>query len=673
MKHRKWTRIFALVMSLALVFSAVSASRTALETQIEFDVPEIEAADSANYIAEGEILKDPAFKETVKKVNEVLQNTTENIIGEKQLAAEVADVEMTVEENAVVGGVEYDLKSLSGIIKALIRAKNNNERKYIGLSILENIFTGLLGAISDMIDPPADVLDKDEFESTDFYAGTQTFLDTPAKDAKWSLGYAQASLVPDDINSRNYYLGGYLMQQLGGNKVEDVIDDMKVRVIAMNDNSGRGTVIFATIDCIGISNKDIRTIRNKLADYAKEHNVVSINVFSTHSHSSIDTQGLWNPLLPTMLNNGYVKRTGKGEMQTGTDEKFMKLLTTRTANAMKAACEDLETGILKYSEYDATHYYADDRPSADNVKSVVGRLGRFVFTPDSGTTPTIIVNGGAHPSITGLKTDESSGRELSADYVATMEEVINAAGYDFMFFNGAISGIYPERGLSGDGVEITHRYEIAQRYGYELGLHVLYMTKSEAEIARDAFATEALNKYLPADYSETGKGSLWYKGKTACEETEVTPILNIKAKEILIRVTNPLFTAVGKIGLTNSNMVTDVNGTYYYVSEIAYLEIGEKKVAMLPGEVSPDLFTGKGGYTAEGSVTQNQYAYPTFPEIAGDENLLVFGLANDAIGYIVPDNDYCNCIINYQELISLGETVASTLSVEFTELIDSVK
>ena len=672
MKHRKWTKVLAFVMSLALVFSAISVTSSLLDEPIELDVPEIETADSASYIKKkSELLADSDFQKTLKNLNEVIKSKTEVIEEEKDTVAQTVEIETTVGENAVVGGIEYDLKSLKGIVKALINAKNNLERKYVGLSILENIFTGLLGTISDMIKAPEGVEDKDDFAVGDFYSGTQTFLDTPAQNARWSLGYAQASLVPDDINSRNYYLGGYLMQQLGGNKVEDVIDDMKVRVIAMNDNSGRGTVIFATIDCIGISNKDIRTIRNKLADYAKENNIVSINVFSIHCHSSIDTQGLWNPLLPTMINNGYVKRTGKGEMKTGTDEKFMQLLTNRTANAMKAACEDMETGTLKYSEYDATNYYADDRASADDVKSVVSRLGRFVFTPDSGTESTIIVNGGAHPSITGLKTDESSGRELSADYVATMEEVINEAGFNFMFFNGAISGIYPDRELSGDGIDVKHRYQISQRYGYELGLHVLYMTKSEAEIANDAFAIEALNKYLPADY-ENG-GTLWYKGKTACAETEVAPILNIRAKEILLKVTNPLFTAVGKIGLTNSNMVTDEDGTYYYVSEIAYLEIGEKKVAMLPGEVSPDLFTGKGGYTAEGSVTQNPYPYPTFPEIAEDENLLVFGLANDAVGYIVPDNDYCNCIINYQELISLGETVASTLSVEFIELVDSVK
>ncbi len=659
MKHSKFTKALAVVMSFVLLVSAVSVSSYLFGKDDDISV-ELEKANASQYVA-------PVKDELNEKQQSVLLKAADTLVESMEKNAE----DMTVTENAVVAGKEQDLTSFTGIIKALLSVRSVLELKYIGLACLENIFVGLLGGISNVIKAPSTLLGVDEFESKDFYEGTETFLDAPAKDAKWSLGYSQASLIPDDINSRNYYLGGYLMQQLGGNKVEDIIDDMKVRIIAMNDNSGRGTVIFATIDCIGISNKDIRVIRNKLADYAKENNIVSINVFSTHSHSSIDTQGLWNPLLPTMLNNGFVKLTGKGEYKTGTDEKFMALLATRTANAMKEAVEDMEKGTLTYSEYDASGYYTDDRPSADNVKSVVERLGRFVFTPDSGTTQTIIVNGGAHPSITGLKTDKSSGRELSADYVAAMEEIINDAGYDFMFFNGAISGVYPNRGPASDGVDLPYRYQVAQRYGYELGFHVLYMTKSEAEIEKDAFAKEALDKYLPADYDK--KGTLWYKGKVACEETEVAPVLNIRCKEILIKVSNPLFTAVGKIGLTNSNMVVDDEGTFYYVSEIGYLEIGDKKVAMLPGEVSPDLFTGKGGYTAAGSVTQTEYAYPTFPEIAGDENLLVFGLANDAVGYVVPDNDYCNCIINYQELISLGSTVASTLSVAFEELIDSVK
>ena len=53
----------------------------------------------------------------------------------------------------------------------------------------------------------------------------------------------------------------------------------------------------------------------------------------------------------------------------------------------------------------------------------------------------------------------------------------------------------------------------------------------------------------------------------------------------------------------------------------------------------------------------------------------MFGLANDAIGYVIPDNDYCMSVAfdHYHELISLGETTASTLMRAFALLADACK
>ena len=46
------------------------------------------------------------------------------------------------------------------------------------------------------------------------------------------------------------------------------------------------------------------------------------------------------------------------------------------------------------------------------------------------------------------------------------------------------------------------------------------------------------------------------------------------------------------------------------------------------------------------------------------ERTVVFGLANDAIGYILPDNDYAMMLdfnAHYHELLSLGKGTASAL------------
>ena len=52
----------------------------------------------------------------------------------------------------------------------------------------------------------------------------------------------------------------------------------------------------------------------------------------------------------------------------------------------------------------------------------------------------------------------------------------------------------------------------------------------------------------------------------------------------------------------------------------------------------------------------------------------MFGLANDAIGYVVPDNDYCMGLVfnHYQETLSLGKNTASFLMKNYAQLADEV-
>ena len=83
---------------------------------------------------------------------------------------------------------------------------------------------------------------------------------------------------------------------------------------------------------------------------------------------------------------------------------------------------------------------------------------------------------------------------------------------------------------------------------------------------------------------------------------------------------------------------------------------------------------GGGSLTADGSFSGKDYGYPSIREIFGDDTIC-FGLFNDAIGYIVPDNDYSLGIVDdhYQELISLGDKTASTVTKALIEIHDEVK
>ena len=71
------------------------------------------------------------------------------------------------------------------------------------------------------------------------------------------------------------------------------------------------------------------------------------------------------------------------------------------------------------------------------------------------------------------------------------------------------------------------------------------------------------------------------------------------------------------------------------------------------------------------SVTIKSKPTPISDIIGEDKTVLVMGLCNDAIGYIVPDHDY-NAKESH-EMISVGPNAASTLSKAFIELIGDVK
>ena len=77
-------------------------------------------------------------------------------------------------------------------------------------------------------------------------------------------------------------------------------------------------------------------------------------------------------------------------------------------------------------------------------------------------------------------------------------------------------------------------------------------------------------------------------------------------------------------------------------------------------------------YKVSDFKSDTDYPYPALNTLFDeDDEILTFGLCNDAIGYIVPDQDY-NAKESH-ELISVGPKAASTLSAAFIELIEEVK
>ena len=545
---------------------------------------------------------------------------------------------------------------------------------HAGVSVLEFIVKGLLTGFCAIVPDSKNMKNISEYKAENFYEGTKEFLEEPADNAQWKLGYSKASLVPDDIlaEGTEYYLGGFMTADNGmNNKVEEVIDDMQVRVIAIEDNSGRGISIYANVDCIGFCNGDILTVRKYFKELMPDANINSINITSTHCHSCIDTQGLWTNQFKKIFGNLAKSYIPFLEKEKGVNTEWLDWACHIMAGSMKSAVNSMVNGSMTYAVKTLNSEYFSNRNRKSNT-SLCSDMSRFVFTPsDSALTPTMIVNIAAHPDVTGLATGSTgdNGRQLSGDYVYYMGDQIEKGGYNFMFFNGAIAGIYYGRGLTNDGQSLERRYMQGERYGREMGNIALNLTNTYEEISAKA-DWDTINK----EKSQSTDYTLWFDGWTPVKEKTLEPIFNLKIKSVRIRVKNPLMILVGKLDLVNYQIYKDGLTKYYMYSEIGYAEFGDVKVAMMPGEICQDLVYGGGSLTAEGSFKGTDFGHKTIRELFGDDTIC-FGLCNDAIGYVVPDNDYSLGIVDdhYQELISLGDETASDIMTAFEEMASEIK
>ncbi len=447
---------------------------------------------------------------------------------------------------------------------------------------------------------------KNEVDLTsDFLTGTETFIDAPVAD-KWSVGYAKNELTPDDWDEENYYLGGYL--KFPAQNATGVIDELWVKAVVLDDNSGRGAVAFAWIDAVGLMNNDVKLIREKLADIIGAEGIISVNVGVTHTHSAVDTQGLW----------GTLPKTGK-------NEKYMNALVEKTADAIRTAYETRSEGTLYYGTGNYKNFFTDGR----GPRSYDENIHLFRFVPDDSAKREILIsNFGAHPVYI-----EWENSKLSADYPYYLDKAVQEKyDADFIFIQGAIGGtIHGNLGAS-NGITGETDIEKITQYGDKLA---------------DTFA-ELMEKAEP-----------------------VKPILNVAHKQVEVKVDNFIFRLAERAGVTSAKAYRD-DGKIKMTTEIGYAEIGENiKILMMPGEAFPEIIYG-GFSTAENSFNGTEYPYPALNTLfdEGDE-ILTFGLCNDAIGYIVPDNDYDSS--KSHEQISVGPEGASAISQAFIELIEEVR
>lgn len=544
----------------------------------------------------------------------------------------------------------------------------------LGTGLLGTVISTTLGAINSTLPDGKNFIAEEDYISHDFCGGNDTFLSVPSQNACWRLGYQSVSLIPDDWQEHQYYIGGYIMaENLFTNKVEGIIDDMKARVIALDDSSGRGVSVFATIDCIGMTNSDIKEIRRRLVEKSNgKFDFATINVASTHCHSGIDTEGIWTNLFGKLLSNIFKLKTGLGEVEQGTDKHYMDFLFEKVSDAMLDACNGMTEGKLTLSRKDIGGEYFTNK-NRSSASAMMTDMTVMTFTPFNHERATKIVSIAAHPDVAGLPTSDgqSNGREVSGDYIYYMDELISEAGFNCMFFNGAIAGIYMSRGATNDSQDFNRRWEQSMRYGHEIAKMALSLNLTQTQIKQNKllYDEEAIRRETEIAEKNGGEYTLWCEGWTPVDDAEVKPFFNIRMKEVRVPVTNPFILMAGKLKMANYEVIKTADG-YEISTEVGYMEFGDSlKAVTAPGEICPDIIYGGTSLTAADSFSGKAYEYPCATDIFGNDDLICFGLMNDAVGYIIPDNDYSMALAfdHYHELVSLGKYVASSVSAAYVD------
>ncbi len=493
------------------------------------------------------------------------------------------------------------------------------------------LVNGLVSGIASIIPKPQSWINEADYKSENVPVGTDKFLDAPAENAKWSLGYAQNSIIEGQhVIGDEYFVSGGI--SITAKHPTQIIDDSKVRVIAMNDGSGRGTVVFAVLDAYGLANNDVREIRARIADFAKEKNIVSVNVAVLHQHSAVDTFGMNGNIIQAVFLNPLINLingiagTTLIEPHNGKNEGFQNNLFDVTVDTIETAVAQMKPGKLMYGEVDVEEFVRDKRPPY----ALQNTLNRFRFVPDDATAKeTWFSTSEIHCVGNGVQ-----GTQITADYPYYMEEYVNKnANANFMLLMGA---------------------ELARSQNH------------------DPFNGETYPAGVEG-YMILGE-KLGEKLASITEEREIAPLLNITHKEIKLEIENQIMYLAAKAGLFENQAIITADGVKV-VSEIGYMEIGtDLAVALVPGELEASIAFG-GGLGKDDAWRGEDWKYDSIQKlVCEDRELLVFGLCNDQIGYIVPTNDYMPMLWEDSksiEFVSLGSQTAITYMDELTSLIKS--
>ena len=448
------------------------------------------------------------------------------------------------------------------------------------------------------------------------------WLALPLSAGDLTVGFGEIDVTPE-LGKKPVYMAGF-----GQNRqAMKVHDPIMARAFVLADGETR--IALVAVDVVGLFHSSVERIRQGLPGFKY------VLVSATHNHEGPDTLGLW----------------GRTPLESGIDPDYLKKVEAGCIAAVKAADGHRAPAIAKIGAASDPALLHDSRqPIVLHDELVAIRFEHAETKKPIG----VLVQWNNHPEALASK-----NTEITADFpYYVVKHVRESQKCPVAYFTGTVGGLMTTLHLpvkDASGKELADgTFEKSERYGQLVG----------------QLADKALKNAVPS---------------------ALTPF-DIRPRTILVPVTNKLYHLAFQFGTLNRTMYTwdgnptpaefkptkDIQKPVAVKTEVGYLKLGDLEVAVIPGEIYPELVLGKVQDPADpGADFPNAPIEPAlYPQMKGKHRMIV-GLGNDELGYLIPKRQwdekapFCYGLkkAQYGEENSVGPDAAGIICKTFQELV----
>lgn len=364
-----------------------------------------------------------------------------------------------------------------------------------------------------------------------------------------------------------------------GRPAAGVHDPLMARCVVLGD--GEQKIALVSVDLVGLQYPAVQEIRKLLPEFSY------VLVSSTHNHEGPDVIGMW----------------GRNQLSYGVDDDYVKEVVKKSAELVKSTAKKLtgEVTVSFGTAEDASLLKDSRKPTAfDAVLRVL------VFSKGEKKVG-VLVQWNSHPEAMGSK-----NQMITADFPwATVRELKKKYDCPVAYFTGAVGGL-----MAPPAGPTTFLY--TEKHGIEVAGLASKAVAAAKPIVLTPMVVVAQQLYLPVT------NRLYRMARS----------MKVLRRAGYVWTGNP-YERGEEMNAKNAAQVMTIE------TEVACLQLGELSLAAIPGELYPELVYGKFQEPADpGADFPEAELEPTIVQSYGTRKWMLFGLANDEVGYLIPKRQW---------------------------------